>query len=390
MFIILHNKEVNVHMGHLRKRGPKKYQIVIEVEPDPETGKRNFIYKTVNCKKPKAGDIMQDMEKDLREGTYVDTDMTLEEHLQDFLKSQKKKLKPRTYNSYKMIINKHIIPELGHYKLLTLVQKPKLINDYYDLKLEKGNLVTGQGLSNRTVRYHHSVLKRAFHVAIKWHRMKINPADLVDQPEKIDKEAKYLTVNQLNEVLELENIKYYERIYRFAARTGMRKGEILGLEWSEIDFDKEVIKVKQTLQRVEDKGLVIQEWTKNKLIRDIPLSIKTKSILKQIKAEQSKTKLLLNKKNKYDLVFAKENKKPATPNYVYRRFKKHCRKAGYNDINFHSLRHTFGSLLKQNGVDLKTIQELLGHKTREITSKIYTHISVKNKKEAAEKIDQIF
>ena len=377
-------------MGYLRKRGKKKYQIVIELEPDPDDS-RNFIYKTVEMKKTKAKELMQDMEKDLREGTYVDNDLTLEEHLQDFLDSQKKKLKPRTYNSYKMIIERHIIPALGQYKLKRLIQEPKLIDDYYDYKLKEGSLKNkNKGLSNRTVRYHHSILKRAFHIAIKWRRMKINPADLVTKPEKVEKEAKYLTVEQLNKILELEEIKYYERIYRFAARSGMRKGEILGLEWSEVDFDKEEITIQQSLQRVENEGLVIQKWTKNNQIRIIPMSIKVKMILKQIRAEQSKEELLLNKKNKYNLVFAKNGEVPVTPNYVYRRFKQHCRKAGYDEITFHSLRHTFASLLKQNGVDTQTIQKLLGHKTQSITADIYSHISSGMKKEAAEKIDKIF
>jgi len=108
-------------MGHLKKRGNKKYQIVIELDPDPETGKRNFFYETVNMSKPRARDTMKEIEQKLKKGTYVDTNITLKEHLKDFLKSQRKKLKPRTYNSYKMIIEKHINPKLGQYKLLQLV-----------------------------------------------------------------------------------------------------------------------------------------------------------------------------------------------------------------------------------------------------------------------------
>ena len=108
------------------------------------------------------------MEKDLREGIFVDNNLTLEEHLLDFIESQKKKLKPRTYNSYKMIIESHLIPALGQYKLKRLIQNPKLIEDYYDYKLKKGSIrYQNKGLSNRTVRYHHAVLKRAFHIAIR-------------------------------------------------------------------------------------------------------------------------------------------------------------------------------------------------------------------------------
>jgi len=81
--------------------------------------------------------------------------------------------------------------------------------------------------------------------------MRINPADLVDQPEKIKKEAKYLTVKQLHTFLNIVENKYYKRMFEFAARTGMRRGEILGLQWSEIDFEKNTIKIKQTLQRIQ-------------------------------------------------------------------------------------------------------------------------------------------
>jgi len=378
-------------MGYLRKRGEKKYQIIIELEPDPD-GKRNFIYKTIEAKKSKAKVVMQDMEKDLREGIYIDNNLTLEEHLLDFLESQKKSLKPRTYNSYKMICKKHLIPALGQYKLKSLIQNPKLIEDYYDYKLDRGSIrYKNKGLSNRTVRYHHSVLKRAFHIAIKWRRMKINPADLVTKPEKIKKEAKYLKPDQLNKLLDLVDNDFYKNIFEFAARTGMRRGEILGLQWSEVDFDKGLIKVKQSLQRVNNE-IVIQGWTKNKKNRFVPISKKIKKILKKLKLKQSEAKLILGKNyNKNNLVFVRlETGDPPCPGSVSNEFKRKAIKAGFEEVYFHSLRHTFASLLKENGEDLKTIQELLGHSVQSTTADIYTHVSPKTKKAAADKMDNIF
>ena len=375
-------------MGHLRKRGKKKYQIVIELDPDPD-GSRNFIYKTVNCKKAKAKDILQEMERDLKEGTYSEKDFTLKEHLTDWLESYQKKIKPRTYESYKMIINKHILPELGQYTLDKIIKKPKIIEDYYDYKLEKGRLNGEGGLSNRSVRYHHSILHNALGAAVKWKRIKVNPVDMVEPPKKITKEAEYLNSKQLNKLLEAENVDYYKRIFEFAARTGMRRGEILGLQWNLVDLENDFIKVKQSLLKI-NKELVLQENTKNNLIRNIPISSKTRKILKEIKAKQAEAKLLLGKNyNENDLVFIRENGDLPHPDTITQRFKGTARKAGFENVKFHSLRHSFASIMKQNGEDLQVIQKLLGHTLQSTTADIYSHIPAKSKEDAVKRMDKI-
>ena len=375
-------------MGYLRKRGKKKYQIVIELEPDLD-GSRNFIYKTINARKDKAKSIMIDMEKEIKEGTFVDEDVYLKDHLLDWLESHKKKLKASTFESYNMIISKHLIPHLGEYTLQKLNQKPKLIEDYYDLKLKNGKSNGKGGLSNRTVRYHHSILHKALKTAVKWKRIKFNPVDLVDPPKKITKEAEYLNSEELNELLDNTSILYYKRIFEFAARTGMRRGEILGLQWNLIDMERNFIKVRQSLLNINGE-LVIQENTKNNLIRNIPISIKVKKILNDIKKEQAEAKIILKSNfNKDNLVFAREDGRLPRPDTITHRFKDYARKAGFEKAKFHSLRHSFASIMKQNGVDIQTIQKLLGHTLQATTVDIYSHVPEKTKKNAVEKMDKI-
>lgn len=376
-------------MSHLRKRGKKKYQIVIELEPDPD-GERNFIYKTVNCTKEKAEEIMNKMEKEIEGGIFEGKKTKLRSFLLEWLKTHKKRLKPSTFESYEYIINSHILPILGKYSLGDLIDNPVLLEDYYDYKLKKGRLNSNKGLSNRTVRYHHSVMHKAFNTAMKWKMIKTNPADLVDPPKKINKEAKYMDSVKIAEFLKTVDNEYYKRLFEFAAKTGLRRGEVLGLQWDLIDFNNRVILVKQSLLRVNGETF-IQENTKNSLIRNVPFSNKIYKILKSIKAEQSKRKLLLKSQyNENNFVFALEDGSPPDPDTITHAFKKYARAAGMSEYTFHSLRHSFASILKQNGEDIQTIQKLLGHTLRSTTADIYTHVSVQSKTSAVDKLDNIF
>jgi integrase len=377
-------------MSHLRKRGKKKYQIVIELDSDPN-GKRNFIYKTVNAKKDKARDIMDKMEKEIKSGVFEGKKVKLEKFLNDWIENHRKRLKLSTYENYKHIIERHIIPILGDYTLGELINNPMLLENYYDHKLKKGNLATGKGLSNRFVRYHHSIMHKAFSSAVKWKMIKINPADLVDPPKKITKEAKYMNSSKIEGFLKTVDNKYYRRLFEFAARTGLRRGEILGLQWSLINLNDKKITVKQSLLRTKGQTF-IQETTKNNLVRSVPVSQKVYDILKNIKNKQEeiKNKLMLKNYNKHDLVFAREDGTPPDPDSISHAFKRYARAADMGEYTFHSLRHSFASILKESGQDIQTIQKLLGHTMRSTTADIYTHVADKSKNSAVNKLDDIF
>ncbi|SFL09406.1 tyrosine-type recombinase/integrase [Halanaerobium salsuginis] len=377
-------------MSHLRKRGKKKYQIVIELEPDPD-GERNFIYKTVNAKKDKAKEIMNKMEREIKSGVFEGRKIKLEDFLLDWLENHRKRLKPSTHENYKHVIERHILPILGEYTLGELIDKPILLENYYDHKLKKGNLTTGESLSNRFVRYHHSIMHKAFSNALKWKMIKINPAELVDPPKKVTKEAKYMNSKKLEGFLKTVDNKYYRRLFEFAARTGLRRGEILGLQWDLIEFDSRTILVKQSLLRTSGQTF-IQETTKNNLVRSVPFSKKVYNLLRNIKKEQVqiKTELMLKNYNKNNLVFARKDGTPPDPDSISHAFKRYARAADMDQYTFHSLRHSFASILKENGQDIQTIQKLLGHTLRSTTADIYTHVSDKSKNSAVNKLDDIF
>jgi integrase len=377
-------------MAHIINRGKNKdgqtkWQISIEGDSDPVTGKRNRKYKTVHGRKSKAEKVMAKMITKMEHGTYVEpSEMTVRDLLDQWLESYcKPNLQPRSYDSYKMICTKHL-DILGSVKLKNL--KPIHIQNYQTKKLKE--------LSSTTVQNHHHILSQALKYGIKMQLLENNPAEVITAPPREDVEMNYLNREDVKKALKAAEEKWIYPLLYVAINTGMRRGELLGLEWKNVDLENRKISVVQSLQRIRNKGLKFKKPKTKSSKRMITISNEVVKVLKKLKQKQNKLKLRYEKYySKRDLVFSEHREsralEPCNPFSVTRRWNRISEEIGRSEVRLHDLRHTHATLLLTAGVNPKVVQERLGHKKVTTTLDTYSHVTPTLQKEAADKIDSI-
>jgi len=284
------------------------------------------------------------------------------------------------------MIKEHIIPALGKITLDQL--KPIHIQNYYSEKLARGRKDGNGGLSARSVYHHHRVIHEALEYAVRWQVIAVNPAKAVAPPKPQRQLINVLTREEIHQLLEAaKGTKLYDPIF-FAINTGMRRGEIFAVRWSDVDF-RGIISVKQTLQRIKGKGLVFRHTTKTDgSRRTIAVSNSVISMLKRIKKQQTENKIALGSEYQdHDLVFCNQDGTPINIDYFSREFGRLVRRKGLRHVRFHDLRHTHATLLLQQGEHPKVVSERLGHSTITITMDLYSHVMPNMQKKAAQKLD---
>lgn len=320
--------------------------------------------------------------------------------LQDWMllwmkKYKKMQLKQTTYENYEMNINTHIKgTEIGTTRLVDLTTGA--LQEFYigKLKGEHGD----RKISRRTVEYLHTIIGSALTQAYKNGLVLKNVNDSTVLPKKEQTEITPLTVGEVKKVLEVSKTSDIHALLVVAIYTGMRKGEILGLKWEDIDFNNKVIHVKRSLCRVKNDDpedsrktkLVLMKPKTVKSVRTIPLSKEAEYALRRHHIKQNEQKMKY--RNIYQdqgLVFTREDGTFADARGVIRKFQKILDEAGVKRCRFHDLRHTFASILLNNGESMKVIQELLGHSTITTTMDIYSHVTEETKERSVELLEQL-
>jgi integrase len=192
---------------------------------------------------------------------------------------------------------------------------------------------------------------------------------------------------------EIENGEPLKDLFTVALFTGMREGEICGLSWKNVDFKTGTIIVKQQLCKEKTKGGKFYiATTKNSKGRTLTVAPFVMDILRNVRKEQMKHHMLigLDWQNEFDLVFTDELGRHIVPQTAYKRFKKVAERIGRPDARFHDLRHTYAVTSIQEGDDVKTVQENLGHATASFTLDVYGHVSEKMKLESAARMQSYF
>lgn len=339
--------------GHIRKRGDS-WLLTIEAGRD-SSGKRKRIYRTVRTKK-EAMRLKHEMIVELERGTYVEPQkVSVGEYLDFWLESKKPNLAPRTYESYEMIIRRHLAPALGKAELDKL--QPMAIEGYKNEKLAT--------LSNRTVQYHLSVLSQALNQAVRLQMLIRNPVDAVEKPRVPKGRAEFLTPEQVDMLLvAAKGEREYPAAF-LALHTGMRLGEVLGLQWDFVDLEEKIVHVRCQLQVVENKVKLMDILKTDSSYRSIPISQPVVDMLKG-----------LSRPSEYVFCIPKGHYagKPFDPTNFDNRFTAICEGAKLKGVTFHTLRHTHASLLLAAGVPLNVVQERLGHERASTTLDIYAHV----------------
>ncbi|PNQ78905.1 tyrosine recombinase XerC [Paenibacillus sp. F4] len=305
-----------------------------------------------------------------------------------------KHLAERTLYVYENSLKTHIIPVFGHMRLDQV--KPLHIVDYLESLSKEGSRHDRKkgSLSSGTIQYHHRILKNIFSRAIEWRIIKINPTNNVQKPKVVYKEIIPYDEKEVQQLLEaLQKEPYHWRVMiTLALTTGLRRGELLGLEWKHINLKTGVIDVKQSVSSsTAGKASVKEPKTKNSR-RKVALP---RSVLEELKEyykyrARERDKLADNWfGGDHFFVFAHANGKAFHHERPYLWFRQFVLKNNFRYIRFHDLRHTSATLLINQGVHAKIISERLGHGSISTTMNIYGHALQTADQAAADKFENL-
>ena len=348
------------------------------------TGKRKVFYgKTRKEVQEKLKSVLHEQQQ----GTLITTaPQTVAHFLTDWLENtHRRRIRPRTYERYRETVDMHIIPSLGRYQLQKLTAQH--VQGFYTKKAD-------EGLAPATIIYYHSVLHNALDTAVKWGLVYRNVCDLVSPPRKQQFEIQALTMVQMQMLLATVRGHKWEALYTLALATGMRRGELLGLKWQDINVETGILQVRRVLSRVptnmpEREHVYVEAEPKTqKSRRSVMIAPFALEALKRHYASQLEAKLKADAYwQEYDYVFCTLHGTHLNPNHVVEEFKKILNRAGLPNIRFHDLRHSAATLLLSLGVHPKVVQELLGHTQISMTMDVYSHVLPGMQQDAMRQLD---
>ncbi|MFW6025853.1 MAG: tyrosine-type recombinase/integrase, partial [Candidatus Woesearchaeota archaeon] len=331
----------HIETYYTEKKNKKRFKAVVEVG-GPENRKRKTKSFT---KKGDASSWLAEVVSNKNQGYHIDkSKITVGEQLDEWLRYKKSTSRKTTYDRYKSKVEAHLKPELGDIPLQEL--EPFHIENYLTKKRISGRKDGKKGgLKETTLKKHWVILNNMLKKARKLKLIKFNPAEATECPKPQDYEAKYLDLNECSKLLKVTkngNLMYYFIITLLF--TGMRRSEILGLQWHNVNFEKEYIDIKEALL-TSDNGYIHEPQVKSdKGKRRILMFKRLKPFLKEHKANQDNLREEFQEEynNDKNFVFCRPDGYPYHPNTYLKRFKKLIKKANLdNNINIHSLRHTF-------------------------------------------------
>jgi integrase len=367
--------------GHITKRGKDSYSIVVSLGKDDATGKYKYRWVSVRGTKKDAERRLSELLHQLDTGTFLNQGKTtLAEYLRRWLQEYAKpNLSPRGFERYESITRVHLIPRLGSIPLVQLTSE-RLQKHY--------TLMINAGLSPRSIRYHHVVLHKALETAIKWGLLIRNVSDGVDVPHAHQTEMQTWDEYEVTRFLQTARESPYYALFHTALFTGMRRSELLALQWRDIDFHQ--ISVNRSLHQLRDGSYVFTQPKSVRSRRTIALSPSSILTLSEHKEEQKSIRAMLGLPlGDDDLAFATHDGKPLRPNTVSRAWTALAAHAGLKVIRLHDARHTHASLMLKQGVHPKIVQERLGHSSIQVTLDTYSHVAPGLQEAAAESFDRL-
>jgi integrase len=303
------------------------------------------------------------------------------------------KLRPSTYDSYQRITGNHVLPTLGAVPLQQLTADH--LDRLYSRLLKHGHTRENRGLSVKTVRYVHTTLHKALKDAERKQLVTRNVAQAADPPKlsrSAEREMRTWCAEELRAFLAGMQDHPLFAAYLLAATTGMRRGEVLGLRWSDVDFAARRLSVRQTVTSV-NYDIVFGPPKTKRGRHSIALDAVTLAALQEHRgAQRAERRKIGADAVDLDLVFARaDNGHPTHPDYFSQVFDRAVVRLGLPKIRLHDLRHTHATLGLAAGVPPKVMSDRLGHATVAFTQDVYTHAIPELEASAAERVaDVIF
>ncbi|MHB0912080.1 MAG: tyrosine-type recombinase/integrase [Armatimonadota bacterium] len=361
--------------------------MIIYLGVDPITGKKRQRWYTVKGNKRDAEKELTRILRELDTGQHVEpSKMSLAAYLEKWLQDcAYPTVAAKTYERYVEIVRKSIIPALGGIRLDQV--KPLDIQHFYSEQLASGRKDGSGGLAPRTVLHYHRILREALQQAVKWQLIARNPCDSVEPPRPRHTEMRVFTEKQVLALLEFcRGHKYYLPIL-LAVTTGLRRGEILALKWSDLDLDNRTLAVMRSLQETHE-GVNIKDTKTAKARRLVVLPDMVTDALAEHKEAQDKLKAMMGEAYQdHDLICSQSDGNPIIPMNLTQGFGFLLEKAGLPHIRFHDLRHTHATILLSQNVHPKVVSGRLGHSTVGITLDTYSHVLPSMQEEAAQKFN---
>ncbi|MBA2131964.1 tyrosine-type recombinase/integrase [Capillibacterium thermochitinicola] len=366
------NKEGSIYYREDKKLWCASVQVGVDVHGKR---KRKVIYAK---SKDELIEKKKKLDASIVTGTYREpSKMTVEYFLDKWLNEIcVSSLRPSTFNLYQGILRKHIYPAIG--KILLCKLTPMQLQTLYNSKIKAG-------LSVSRVKHMHAIIHKALSHALKWGYVSYNVSDLVEKPKQRKKEMTVWNKEQVDKFLEAAKGDKFYPLYVLALTTGLRQGELLGLRWDDIDLRQGTVSVKRTVKEVRGKLVVGEPKTKSAR-RTVTLPKLAIEVLKEYRKQQLQKRFLSS-----GYVFTNtQGGLVRALNMVKRSFKPLIKKACVPEIRFHDLRHTHATLLLQQGVNPKLVQERLGHSSIGLTLDTYSHVLPNMQKQVAKELDIVF
>jgi integrase len=365
--------------GQLIRTGDRKWRVRIELERDVTGGRRTSSRLVRGSRKQAQAELNRLLMARDSNTLCEPSRQSTAEYLKDWLEgSAKSRLRPLTYESYRKLLERYVVPVLGTKRLskVSLADVEKL---YGDLK--------SRGLSPRTIRYTHVVLRSAFKKAVRARLLSQNPTDHASLPREIPKEMRYLSPDEATQFLDAAVQDPWFPLWLLLLTTGLRPSEALGLQWEDLDLETGTLSVRRGMVSGAGSWHLDQPKTASSrrslgLIPDV-----TRSLVRH-RAKQAEEKLALG--GTYDdrrFVFAGRTGSPLDlRNLRKRHFARILTAAGLKTLRLYDLRHTCATLLLAQGINPKVVSERLGHASTAITLDVYSHVLPDMQRQANERM----
>lgn len=385
------------HVEGCEHKGNNRYKMVVSSGFNAY-GKRNRRSKTVIAtSKKELENLYAKFKTEIRTGLFMNnTKLTFRSFVEtQWLKdTEAKDLAPKTLSRYKDMLNQRILPEIGHIKLSDINRNH--IVKMYDGMMQDGSRLDGKegGLSAKTVLHHHRLLSKIFNTAVLWELIPSSPMKMVKPPKAVRNVASFYDDEQVLSLIEClntldKNQFKYKVITMLALFTGMRRGEILGLEWPDIDLDKKTINICRSSQYLPGKGVFTKEPKTELSKRTITIPNTIVALLEDYRQHQlEESQKLVGLWKHTGRLFTTWNGEPMNPDTVTDWFGKFIKLHNLPHVAFHGLRHTNVSLLIADGVDIRTIASRVGHANPTTTLNLYSHMLRRSDQVAAESLER--
>lgn len=389
--------------GSIEKRGKNSYRLTVS-EGFDLNGRPMIHRKTIHGTKKEAEVELAKFVTEVQNGLVIDgKSLKFSEFVEVWKRDYgSKELAPTTYKRYCRMLETRILPYFGHFYINKI--RPTDIMKFYDLLEKDTQLVRKKGnngsetkkpLSGKTILEHHRLLRAMLHRAVYWQLIVSNPAERVQPPRAKktkrrsydDEQTKILLENL--EKLTVEDTKYKVAII-LTIFTGVRLGELMGLEWQDVDFRNGIISINRSSQYLSDMGVFTKVPKTESSIREIAIPEFIISLLEEYKLWYEEQKSLYGELwTNSDRLFVQADGKPMHPSSISKWFVKYVGTIGLPVINFHGLRHTNASLLVAQNIDIAVVSARLGHAQISTTLDFYVHPLLSHNRKAGYALENL-